>query len=89
MNDQARWDIYASVPSKRITFKGSHLMFTKMYSEDIIWRTSDEKDKKGENLYFFQCLRALYPFVKEYSWSADQLSLRLVHEEGSWWVKSD
>lgn len=52
MNDQARWDIYASVPSKRITFKGSHLMFTKIYSEGIIWKTSDEKDKKGENLFF-------------------------------------
>ncbi len=52
MNDQARWDIYASVPSKRITFKGSHLMFTKIYSEGIFWKTSDEKDKKGENLFF-------------------------------------
>lgn len=76
MNDQARWDIHASVPSKRITFKGSQLMYTKMYSEGFIRRTSDDKEKKQF-------------FVKECLWSFDQLSLRLVHEEGSWWVKSD
>ncbi len=54
--------------------------------QDVLWRyyLKNFRLKGEERRKKCQCLRALYSFVKEYSWSADQLSLRLVHEEGSW-----